>query len=99
MSVLSPVLADGFLPLCHMVVVGGLVVKLYQILATPWTVASGLLRPWEAPGKNTGVGCHFLLQGIFLTQGSNPGLLHCRQILYQLSYEESHLKCPQISWK
>ena len=39
--------------------------------------------------KNTGVGCHFLLQGISLTQGSNPGLLHCRQILYQLSYEES----------
>ena len=37
------------------------------------------------PGKDTGVGCHFLLQGIFLTQGSNPGLLHCRQILYQLS--------------
>ena len=35
--------------------------------------------PWDSPGKNTGVGCHFLLQGIFLTQGSNPGLLHCRQ--------------------
>ena len=32
--------------------------------------------------KNTGVGCHALPQGIFLTQGSNPGLLHCRQILY-----------------
>ena len=41
-----------------------------------------------SPGaKNTGVGCHFLLQGIFLTQGSNLGLLHCRQILYQLSYK------------
>ena len=38
------------------------------------------------PGNNTGVGCHFLLQGIFLTQGSNPGLLHCRQILYNLSH-------------
>ena len=35
------------------------------------------------------VGCHYLLQGIFLTQGSNPGLLHCRQILYCLSYQES----------
>ena len=46
-----------------------------------------LLCPWDSPGKNTAVGCHFLLQGIFLTQGSNPGLLHCRQILYQLSYE------------
>ena len=38
------------------------------------------------PGKDTGVGCRFLLQGIFMTQGSNPGLLHCRQILYQLSF-------------
>ena len=37
---------------------------------------------WGSPGKNTGVGCHFLLQGIFLTQGSNLGLLHCRQIPY-----------------
>ena len=37
------------------------------------------------PGKDTAVGCHFLLQGIFLTQGSNPGFLHCRQILYQVS--------------
>ena len=37
-----------------------------------------LLWPWDFPGKSTGVGCHFLLQGIFLTQGSNPGLLHCR---------------------
>ena len=36
----------------------------------------GLLHPWNSPGKNTGVDCHFLLQGIFLTQGSNPGLLH-----------------------
>ena len=40
-----------------------------------------LLRPWDSPGKNTGVGCHFLLQGIFPTQGSNPGLPHCRQPL------------------
>ena len=40
-----------------------------------------------SPGKNTGVGCHFLLKGIFPTQGSNLGLLHCRQILYQLSYQ------------
>ena len=41
----------------------------------------------DSPGKNTGVGCHALLQGIFPTQGSNPGLLHCGQILYQLSCE------------
>ena len=37
--------------------------------------------------KNIGVSCHFLLQGIFPTQGSNPGLLHCRQMLYYLSYQ------------
>ena len=48
-----------------------------------------LLCPWDFPGKNVGVGCHFFLQGIFLAQGWNPGLLHCRQILYQLSYQES----------
>ena len=41
-----------------------------------------LLCPWDSPGKNTGVGCHSLLQGIFLVQGLNLVLLHCRQILY-----------------
>ena len=46
-----------------------------------------LLCPWNSPGKNTGVGCHSFLQGIFLTQGLNPGILHCRQILYHLSYQ------------
>ena len=45
------------------------------LFATPWTVAPRLLCPWDSPGKNTGVGCHFLLQGIFPTQGSNPLLL------------------------
>ena len=51
-----------------------------------------LLCPWHSPGKNIGVGCHFLLQGIFPTQGSNPyllWLLHCRQILYSLSHRGS----------
>ena len=46
-----------------------------------------LLCPWESPGKNTGVGCHFLLQGIFPTQGSNPGLPHSRQMLYHLRHQ------------
>ena len=41
----------------------------------------------DSLGKNTGVGCHLTLQGIFLTQGSNLGLLHCRQILYLLSHQ------------
>ena len=43
----------------------------------------------DSSGKNTGVGCHALLQGIFPTQGLNLGLLHCRQILYHLSYQGS----------
>ena len=43
----------------------------------------------DSSGKKTGVGCHALLQGIFLIQEWNPGLLHCRQILYWLSYEGS----------
>ena len=47
-----------------------------QLFATPWTVPSGLLCPWGSLGKNTGVGCHALLQGIFPTQRSNPCLLH-----------------------
>ena len=46
----------------------------------------GLYNPWYSPGQNTGVGSLFLLQEIFLTQGSKRGLPHCRQILYQLSY-------------
>ena len=45
----------------------------------------GLYSPWTSPGQNTGVGSLFLLQRIFPTQGSNPGLPHCRQILYQLN--------------
>ena len=40
----------------------------------------------HSPGKNTRVGCHSLLQGIFLTPGSNMGLLHCRQMIYHLSH-------------
>ena len=43
----------------------------------------------DFPGKNTGVGCHALFQGIFPTQGSNPGLPHCRWILYRLSHQRS----------
>ena len=49
----------------------------------------GLYSPWNSPGQNTGVGSLSLLQGIFPTQGSNPGLPHCRQTLYQLSHKGS----------
>ena len=49
----------------------------------------GLYSPWNSPGQDTGVGSLPLLQGIFPTQGSNPGLPHCRWILYQLSQKGS----------
>ena len=49
----------------------------------------GLYSSWNAPGQNTGVGSLSLLQEIFPTQGSNPGLPHCRRILYQLSHQRS----------
>ena len=49
----------------------------------------GLYSPWNSSGQNTGVGSLSLLQGIFPTQGLNPGLPHCRQILYQLSHKGS----------
>ena len=47
----------------------------------------GLCSPWNSSGQNTGMGSHSLLQGIFPTQGSNPGLPHCKQILYQMSHK------------
>ena len=50
---------------------------------------TGLLCPWSSLGKNTRVGSHSLLQETFLTQGSNPGLLNLRQILYHLSHQRS----------
>ena len=59
--------------------------------ATPWTVATRLLCPWDLPGKNTGVGCYFLLQGIFLTQGSNLRVLrflHCQVDSLPLGHPE-----------
>ena len=67
----------------------GLVATSCLILVTLWTVASRLLCPRGFLGKRTGMGCRFLLQGIFPTQELNPGLLHCRQILYRLSHKES----------
>ena len=55
-----------------------------QVFVTPW-----LCSPWNSPGQSTGVGSLSLPQGIFLTQGSNPGLPHCRWILYRLSHNSS----------
>ena len=63
-----------------------------------------LLCPWDYPGKHTGVGFHFLLQEIFPTQGLNPGLLHCKQMLSHLSHQGSPIfregcKSPNQKWE
>ena len=55
----------------------------------------GLYNPWNSPGQNTGMGSLSLLQWIFLTQELNRGLLHCRQILYQLSYHNYSHVCTK----
>ena len=60
--------------------------KVAQLCPIPWIYSS-----WNSPGQNTGVGSRSLLQEIFPTQGSNPSLPHCRQILYQLSHQGSTL--------
>ena len=51
----------------------------------------------DSPGKNTGVGCHALLQGIFPTQGLNPGLVNCRWILYCLHHQGSLIECIDLA--
>ena len=67
-----------------------LVAQLYPILCDSMDYSlPGSSVHGDSPGNNTGVGYHALLQGIFPTQGLNPGLLHCRQILYNLSHQGS----------
>ena len=67
-----------------------LVAESRQTLCDPMNCSlAGSSVHGDSPGKNTGVGCHALLHGIFTTQGSNPGLLHYRWILYCLSYQGS----------
>ena len=69
-----------------------LVTQLCLILCDPMDCSPpGSSVTGNSPGKNTGVGCHALLYGIFPTQGSNTGLVHCRQILYHLSHQGSPL--------
>ena len=60
---------------------------------------SRLLCPWDFPGKNTAVGCHFLLQGIFPTQGSNPGLPYCSYSVDIKYYVKTIFKTFQELWK
>ena len=62
-----------------------LIAQLCPTLCDPMNTS--LLCPWNSPGKNTRVGGHSLLQGIFMTQGLKPGLLHCRQIVQHLSHQ------------
>ena len=82
-SLMSPALAGGFFTTCA------------TCESESHSVVSDSLRPhglyssWNPSGQNTGVGRLSLLQGIFPTQGLNPGLPHCRQILYQLSHKGS----------
>ena len=68
---------------------GGLVAKSCTTLVTPCTTGSQAPLSMDFPGKNTGVGCHFLLQRIFPTQGSNSHLLHWRVDSLLLSHEGS----------
>ena len=77
-----------YLKACHVVVGSGLFAKSWLTLVTPWTLVTHQAPlSWGFSGENTGVGCHFLLQGIFPTRGLNPCLLyllHCWWILYLL---------------
>ena len=60
-----------------------------RLFVIPWSIAHQAPLSMGFPCKNIGVGCHFLLQGIFPTLGLNPGLLHCRKTLYRLSHKGS----------
>ena len=64
-----------------------LVTKSCLTLGTPWTIR--LPCSWDSPGKNTGVGCHVLLQGILPTQGSNSGLLHWQVVSLPVGHQKS----------
>ena len=63
------------------------------LFVTPW-----IYSPWNSPGQNTGVDSRSLLQGIFPTQRSNPGLPHCRQIFYQLNLQGSPGLRVEYNW-
>ena len=74
-------------PCCFFVLCMCLVAQSCPTLCDPMDCSSpGSSIHGDSPGKNPRVGCHALLQGIFPTQGSNPGLPHCRQVLYRLCH-------------
>ena len=74
--------SGGESQMARMYLLSCLVAKSCQTFATLLAVAPQTPCPWDFSGKKTGVGCHFFLQGIFLTQGSNLRLLNCQVILY-----------------
>ena len=79
-------------PPSHTKVSSALLLSCVWLFAIPMDLRpTGLLCPWKFPGKNTGVGCHFLLQGIFLTQGLNPHLLHWQADSLPLCHLGSHV--------
>ena len=92
-SVLTPIqYCTGKLTQCNAVLF--LVIQSYPTLCDPTDCSPpGSSVHEDSPGKNTAVGCHFLLQGIFPSQGLNPGLPHCQCILYCLRYQGS----PKLS--
>ena len=70
--------------------------SLSNSFATPWTVATlGFICPWDYPGNIIGVGCHFLLQGIFLTEGANLQLLHWEVDSSPLSHQGIPVQCTK----
>ena len=72
-----------------------LVAESCPTLCDPMNVAHQASLSMDSPDKSTGVDCHFLLQGIFPTQGSNLGLPHCGQTLYRLSHQLKTLEIPK----
>ena len=86
LTALTPRLSTESESLAHIVLNRFNSVWLFE---TPWTITLRHLCPWNFPSKNTGVSCHALLQGIFPTQGSNPVLLSCKQILFLVSHQVS----------
>ena len=94
----------GLKKYCHLVAVSGNYnlkisasrIKSLSLFYSLWPRGlqpTRLLCPWNSPVKNTGVGSHSLLPGVFPTQRSNLGLLHCRQILYHLSQRQLENQC------
>ena len=86
------ILGQHYKPTVGDLKVKALVIQSYPTLCDPmdFMQPTRLLCPCNSPGKNTGVGCHCLLQGLFPSQGQNTVLRQCRQTLYPLSHQDKH---------